>query len=328
MSRMALRACCGYTCGKAVLQATAPSVRCVLLRDFGSLTFDVPPLETSRWRAVSRVLRSTVDSVSCTFLPVCCSLCGSPLPRFSSVPICSSCWVEVRSELPPACARCGDSLDIPAATAELHEEAVCRVCRLAPPPFVRAVAFGLYEGRMRDVIHSYKYGRLHPAAQTLGALLATAITQLAEDAPNEMLVVPVPLHRSKHTERGFNQARSLAEQALLHLRRSHPAWRLMLAPTALLRQRATKSQAGLDTRARRINMRGVFAVSDRAALAGRHILLVDDILTTGATARSAARSLLRAGAESVWVATLARARRMHGLDESIFEMKEGLTRVR
>ncbi len=205
-----------------------------------------------------------------------------------------------------ACSRCGDALD---ALGVSGISSLCRACRLAPPPFARAVAYGLYEGRMRDAIHAFKYSRLHPAARGLGKMLAAAIAQLADEAPAEMLVVPVPLHRSKHAQRGFNQARSLAQEALRELRRTHPQWHLTLAPSTLMRLRATESQAGLTPRQRRLNVRGAFSVSDPDAVTSKHILLVDDILTTGATARAAAGTLIRAGAASVWVATLARARR-------------------
>jgi ComF family protein len=188
---------------------------------------------------------------------------------------------------------------------------MCRACRLAPPPFVRAVAFGPYQGRMKEVIHALKYDRLHPAAHRLGRMLAEAIAQLAGEAPSEMLVIPVPLHRSKHAQRGFNQARSLAEHALAFLSKSHPQWRLTLASSTLMRLRATESQAGLTPRMRRMNVRGAFSVSDRSAVKLKHVLVIDDILTTGATARAAAKALVDAGATSVWVATLARARRMN-----------------
>jgi ComF family protein len=175
---------------------------------------------------------------------------------------------------------------------------------------VRAVAYGLYQGKMKAAIYALKYSRLHPAARLLGQMLAEAIAQLASEAPTEVLVVPVPLHRSKFADRGFNQARALADHALGFLRKSHPAWRLTLAPSTLMRLRPTQSQAGLSPRERRKNVRGAFSVSDTAAVAAKHILLVDDILTTGATARAAALALTRAGAASVWVATLARARRV------------------
>jgi len=198
---------------------------------------------------------------------------------------------------------------------------LCRLCRLAPPPFVRAVAYGAYRGRMKDAIHALKYERLYPAAQGLGRLLAEAIAQLAAEAPSELLVVPVPLHRAKHAQRGFNQARVLAREALGFLAKSHPAWRLRLAPSALMRLRATESQAGLTPRMRRLNVRGAFSVTDAAMVRGKDILLVDDILTTGATARAAAQALRRAGAQSIYVATLARARR-----EAFDRIRTGWTR--
>jgi ComF family protein len=190
---------------------------------------------------------------------------------------------------------------------------------MVPPPFVRAVAYGLYQGRMKAAIHALKYDHLHPSARVLGKMLAQAIAQLVDEAPSEMLVVPVPLHRSKHAERGFNQARALAEGALVSLGKSHPEWRLTLAASTLMRLRATASQAGLTIRQRKLNVRRAFSVSDPALVDSKHILLVDDIYTTGATARAAADALVRAGAASVWVATLARARRVsdHGYAQAL-----------
>jgi ComF family protein len=175
---------------------------------------------------------------------------------------------------------------------------------------------------MRDLIHALKYQRLRPAARPLGAILAHAIAQLEAQAPAEMLVVPVPLHRAKHADRGFNQARVLAAEALASLRKSHPAWRLTLAPSTLMRLRVTESQAGLTPRQRRLNVRGAFGIANSDAVAGKHVLLVDDILTTGATARAAARTLLQAGAETVWVATLARARRFDQAFDRSFTASE------
>ena len=145
---------------------------------------------------------------------------------------------------------------------------------------------------MREAIHALKYDRLHPVARGLGRMLAQAIAQLAGEAPAEMLVVPVPLHRSKYAQRGFNQSRLLAAEALRFLRRSHPEWRLTLAPSTLMRLRATESQAGLTPRQRGLNVRGAFSVSDPAQVTARHILVADDILTTGATARAAAQALI------------------------------------
>lgn len=201
------------------------------------------------------------------------------------------------------CARCGDAVDASA------EAGLCRACRLAPPPFARAVAYGLYRGRLKDAIHALKYDRLRPAARGLGSMLAAAIAQLAPEAPEGLLVIPVPLHKKKQAHRGFNQARALAQEALACLRKSHPQWPLTLAAAALVRMRTTESQAGLTPRQRRLNVRAAFRVPEGARVAKKNVLVIDDIMTTGATARAAALALKKAGAATVWVATLARARR-------------------
>jgi ComF family protein len=194
---------------------------------------------------------------------------------------------------------------------------------MAPPLFRRAVAYGPYQDRMKAAIHALKYDRLHPIARGLGRMLAEAIAQLAGEAPDEMLVVPVPLHRSKYSERGFNQARSLAFHALAALRKTHPDWRLKLASTTLMRLRATASQAGLTPRQRRLNVRGAFTVSDSSAVAEKNILVIDDIFTTGATARAAAKALTEAGAASVWIATLARAQLIHERRRKVSSLFDG-----
>ena len=136
------------------------------------------------------------------------------------------------------CVRCGDTLAVPVLESGSASATLCRACRLAPPLFERAVAYGPYEGRMKAAIHALKYDRLHAAARGLGRMLAEAIAQLACEASAEMLVIPVPLHRSKYAQRGFNQARSLASEALKVLAKRYPAWRLTLASSTLMRLRA------------------------------------------------------------------------------------------
>jgi predicted amidophosphoribosyltransferase len=159
---------------------------------------------------------------------------------------------------------------------------------------------------MRGAVHVLEYDGLTPAARQSGQMLASAIAKLTHEVPGEMLVVPPPHRWSKFTALGFNQPPALAVEVLAHLRKTHPEWCFTLAPSTLMRLRATSSQAGLAPQERRLSVGGAFRVSDPAAVAGKHILVVDDILTTGAGARATARAMLQAGAVSVWIATLAR----------------------
>ncbi len=167
---------------------------------------------------------------------------------------------------------------------------------------------------MRSLLHLLKYEGMEPVAGPLGALMAAQIASLP-GVPAQMTVIPVPLFAGKRRQRGFNQAELLA-RAVARAGRAH-GLDLKVDSGILVRRRDTASQAGLTPIGRRRNVRGAFAVRGGAAgtqrpvgrLAGRNVLLIDDIYTTGATARAASSALRRAGAEQIWVATAARAQR-------------------
>jgi ComF family protein len=304
------------------VEPRCPRARCVFPRQSVSLTLDLPPLDTSVWRAVVRVLRSTADNLSCTLFPSCCALCGHALLRLSRVPICDDCWNCLLPQSGSLCVCCGEdfgpasfstprlSSDDPRFAADL----LCHLCRQAPPAFVQAVAYGVYQGRLRSLIHLLKYDGMRPVAQHLGRLLARSIESFtgfsAAPLSPGMLVVPVPLYAARLRQRGFNHAALLARAAIAEMRRRrHPRFEFHLASGMLERRRPTASQAGLTARQRRQNLRGAFSAPRPAALAGRQVLLVDDVYTTGATARACSRVLIDAGAASVRVATVARAQR-------------------
>jgi ComF family protein len=183
-------------------------------------------------------------------------------------------------------------------------ESRCLLCQRADPPFERAVAYGSYDGGLRDLIHVLKFQQVRPAAAVLGCVLAETMAQLEKTMPvGTIAVVPVPLHKRKQSQRGFNQAEMIARGALKQLSRPK---RFDLCAGVLLRRRETGSQIGLTRHQRRENLRGAFAVGDPSRILNRDVLLIDDVLTTGTTASECARVFLRAGAARVWVATVAR----------------------
>jgi ComF family protein len=215
------------------------------------------------------------------------------------------------------CAVCGQTLHLSGSTnrdrrevntsdvEDSHPEDVrCLLCQRVDPPYERAVAYGSYEGGLRDLIHLLKFQQVSPAAKVLGRALAGTIASLEKTMPvGTIAVVPVPLHKKKQAQRGFNQAERIVRSALRQLSRPK---RFELCTGVLLRCRDTSSQIGLTSHQRRENLRGAFEVSDPTRISGRDILLVDDVVTTGTTAAECARVLIRAGAARVWVATVAR----------------------
>jgi len=180
---------------------------------------------------------------------------------------------------------------------------------MVPPEFERAVAYGVYQDGLREMVHLLKYERMSAVARPLGEMLAQTMMTLEGQAGTELTVVAVPLFPSKERQRGYNQAVLLADAALAELKKTRPEWKLRAAHRVIRRVRDTESQFALTPHGRRRNLKGAFAVADGSALTGREVLLVDDIYTTGATARECARALRRAGAAKVWVATLSRAQR-------------------
>jgi ComF family protein len=295
---------------QAAAQPSPPAVRCVFSGQTVILTPDVPLSQTSVWRAVVRVLRSPADGLCCALFPCVCAVCGGSVLRFTRVPICDFCCAQLPLQSGILCACCGEDLGIATLSisrSSASEPELCQPCRLAPPAFVKAVAYGAYQGQLRSLVHLLKYNGMQPIAGRLGMLLADIVEPFADGSP--LLVIPVPMHPHKQRKRGFNHAELLARTAMTEMRRRHPQWRLQLDTRLLKRVRSTVSQAGLTTHQRRENLRGAFFVPQPVRVVGRNVLLIDDIYTTGATARACSRVLMRAGAASVRVATVARAQR-------------------
>lgn len=231
------------------------------------------------------------DALLSLFFPPHCASCGADTGR--GVHLCDECADKARAIIAPFCRRCSEPFD-----GAIDGEFECANCGDRELHFDCAVAPYLSRGVVRELIHRFKYDRERflrvPLANWLADALADErITRQPVDA-----IVPVPLHPTRLRERGFNQAAELG--ALLSARASVP----MIE--CLQRTRYTTTQTRLDRHERMENLRNAFRVRQSAAVQSRHILLVDDVFTTGSTVDECARVLRLAGAASVRVATVAR----------------------
>jgi ComF family protein len=232
-----------------------------------------------------------------------CRVCGEPLHEVSRVPVCSTCLRQPESfHAEFFCVSCRTPF---LNRAPLDESGRCTLCRLELNGFDQVYCFGAYEGVLRKLVHLLKFEGVTTLRRPLGAFLARALPREASfDA-----IVPMPLHWRKRWQRRFNQADLLAREISRRWNVPIRRW--------VRRKKATAPQAGLTSAQRRKNVQGAFEAKDRASLKGKRILLIDDVLTTGATAGACARSLKRAGAAHVTLLTLARRDRRAAFEGSL-----------
>jgi ComF family protein len=221
------------------------------------------------------------------------ALCGGPLAEDDRGKICPNCLRSVRFISPPICPKCG----VPFVSRSV-EDHLCGQCLRREWHFGSARALGLYEGPIREAIHAFKYEGKAFLAKPLVGLLDRAYPFM--DFGSYDLLVPVPLHPKRLRERGFNQALVLAR--VIGRREGVSCTGFVLRKT-----RPSAPQIHLSPTEREKNVKGSFAVADPAKVRGKKVLLIDDVMTTGATVNECARGLLKAGAMGVDVFTLARA---------------------
>lgn len=224
--------------------------------------------------------------------PPSCLSCASRLPTSTPLELCADCERQLHAVPPPCCPRCGRH-----SAVSLLDGDVCPSCRHALPSFRAGAAAFEYAGALRDCIHRVKFDSHLRLARALGDRLAQAAHARLR-ASGYDLIIPVPLHPARRRDRGFNQAEMLA-------RPISAALQLPMELGVLRRVRRTETQSRLAPLDRHENVAGAFHVQHASRIAGQHILLVDDVLTTGATAEACSQSLLAAGARSVDVLVLA-----------------------
>lgn len=220
-----------------------------------------------------------------------CQLCATVLTDPADFPLCSDCRLQMAPRIGGYCPRCGVCYADSAEPVYL-----CLACRQDPPPWSALAFHGPYLGRLREAVHRHKFSHDHG----MGVLLASLVRQTWElrGLPRPDCLVPVPMLPRRVLDRGFNQSAELARMlgSVLDLRPRQGGLRKI---------RDTQAQSSLGRAERRRNVAGAFAAS--AELSGRRVLLVDDVMTTGATLTACARACLRAGAAGVNVFVLARA---------------------
>lgn len=245
------------------------------------------------FRALESASREALRSLGDIVFPPCCLACRKAVAARDA--LCATCWAAMRFIERPYCERLGTPFE-----ADLEVPGLLSPDAIAHPPvFSRARAVARFEdGPSRQLVHRLKYGDRLELAATMGAWMARSGEAILAEAD---VLVPVPLHRRRLAARRFNQAALLA--GAVSRRCGVP-----VELDALARRKATPSQVGLSRTQRQINLQGAFTVPDehRAAVAGRAVVLVDDVLTSGATANAASRALLRGGARRVDVLVFAR----------------------
>ncbi|HAS53124.1 MAG: hypothetical protein A2X56_11560 [Nitrospirae bacterium GWC2_57_13] len=228
------------------------------------------------------------------FLPTACSYCrssvgDSPVPYF-----CLSCWSDFSPISGPLCPRCGKPFGSPEALSHSPDHE-CLSCRRHPPRVDQSLSVGEFEGSLREAIHQFKYR----PCRSLGGPLAEWMADRVRLTQHPDLVMPVPLHRKRLRQRGFNQSLLLAHGL-------SERFAIPLSFDNLLRNRFTRPQVELSGEERFRNVSGAFALQRPAEVEGTQVLLIDDVYTTGATLNECAQMLKDAGASSVNALTLAR----------------------
>lgn len=244
---------------------------------------------------IINMLRSLLNGLIELVYPRTCLVCKNGLGEKTQINdfVCTVCLEKLKRNLPPFCYRCGRHLK-----ANNLAKNICSSCIKRPLHFDRAFSPYIYEGVIKELIHKFKYKNKDYLGKFLSNLMVEFINEY--NLPLEFMdfIIPIPLHKTKLREREFNQAEVLGNFIAQEFNK-------LTLNNCLLRHRRTKTQTELEEKERLINVKDSFSVNQEDNLKNKNILLIDDVLTTGATCSEAAYALKKAGANIVFVLTLA-----------------------
>lgn len=227
-------------------------------------------------------------------MPSACAACHTPLTDDPIPHFCSNCWQAIAVPHASHCARCDHPFLSQAATSHSQHH-ICHSCRQQPPSYTKAWTLYPYLPPLQDAIHLFKYGGKVSLAVPLARLMIDRLPPL--ESIN--LIIPVPLHIERLREREFNQSLLLADRIGRHLN-------IPVSCADLVRTSSAPAQTTLPRKERLNNLRGAFTVPRPESIAGKHILLIDDVFTTGATVNHCAKALRKSGSGDVFPLTLCR----------------------
>ena len=230
--------------------------------------------------------------------PADCKICQHSLEPFNLTFICKDCWDKVEWVKAPYCFQCSKPLSLSSAFQNISL-LLCPECRRNNTYFEKLFVPTLYEGVMKKAIHLLKYNKKRGILRSLEKIIKTYFSCVDFSFHHLDLVVPIPLHRKKLEERGFNQAELIARIITKY-------FQIPLIKNNLQRVKATVTQTTLSKKERERNIKGAFKVKNKDKFQAKNILLVDDVYTTGTTIKEAAKVLKKAKVKEIYVFTLAR----------------------